>query len=1249
MQEGVATDQSLKTLHDYDVYGNRIATYTCSDHFDDAACRSTAIDFNPTDPLSIHRYSRTLYDSRGRFVVSTRERFATGERATQTVSARSPFGDVMEVSDVNGTRVHTQYGQLGRSQYTWSQTVADATLGNPADGQEGWSSFRFCGTGADEVDCPTGTRFREQVTTEGGSTGWTYFDILGRPVLSAAQSFNAGQVGKDFAASCTYYDARGQVDRTSEPFFLAEPASHGEPAFAGGNPCQPASARYWTLNATDVVGRVVQVTQPDGSTNVSAYQGDGVSIAFTDPLGNHRTEVRNVLGELVTSTDSGGLSTQYEYDAIGNLTAVRRDAGRGEILTAMEYDALGRKIAQHDPDAGNWTYEYNALGEQIAQRDTFEDRTSIEQWRDARGRVYQQTSGRDSGPEALHQYQFDTATPGQLSVETSSGAYQAFQGEAGTDTDFRRSFSYDTLGRVIGSVTTIDGQAYSALTAYDDLGRAWRSQDPSGAWLKTEFDARGYAVRLCDSGAGDSSRTCASGSPSTWGETLETDARGNVLAERRGGTDALLLTRFFEASTGRLLDQCAGINCGLLDENYTWDAAGNLSARDKAGQYSETFSYDPLNRLIGTQTSRPDGFGGSTVVASTAQTYDKLGNICSKTIAGQVQDYTYGGPAGCGINVAAGSGGDYGSPHAVTQANGGSFQYDTHGNQRQASYGDVSKNRTIAYTAADQANQISMGDEFAPSLRTRFWYGSDGSRYKREDDAPSSTTKRTLYVGNLEIVSQGGITTYKRYVAGVMVQDVTGSAVTNQFLFHDHIGSVIRAVSANGTVIEGMDYGAFGERRGYIDPTLPAAVPQTTTRGFTGHEMIDGTDVVHMNGRIYDSKLGRFLQADPVIQEPNNPQNFNRYTYVLNNPLSLTDPSGFSFLGKVFKKLRPFIAIAIYAPQFLAFLGEFGAVVAGGFLSGVVSTGTLKGGLFGAFSAAAFAGVGAAFDKFGTAGNFAGSNFSSGAFGAKVLAHGITGGVMAELQGGKFGSGFAAAGVTQAFSGGIDNLDKGTVGISAERVFAAAALGGTTSVLTGGKFANAAITAAFSRAFNDERHGAVLDALEEELRFLPGFASDVAVGFGDGAFRAITFGFGDLNDVRNTFGIGPYMADQDVYSGAFALGGIDGGFALGGAVGLVGKGSRGWEYSHAIPSRFLRRFGLESFFGRTPLNGAYVPRVFHALTDKFRFQFMPRLWKQALPFRLPQGLQQLLRTPPSVAGGVIGSTVDPQNNSGGGR
>lgn len=59
--------------------------------------------------------------------------------------------------------------------------------------------------------------------------------------------------------------------------------------------------------------------------------------------------------------------------------------------------------------------------------------------------------------------------------------------------------------------------------------------------------------------------------------------------------------------------------------------------------------------------------------------------------------------------------------------------------------------------------------------------------------------------------------------------------------------------------------------------------------------------------------------------------------------------------------------------------------------------------------------------------------------------------------------------MTQAFSGAIDGLDEGNVGISAERVAAAAVLGGTTSALTGGKFANGAITGAFSRAFNDDQ------------------------------------------------------------------------------------------------------------------------------------------------------------------------------------
>ena len=63
-------------------------------------------------------------------------------------------------------------------------------------------------------------------------------------------------------------------------------------------------------------------------------------------------------------------------------------------------------------------------------------------------------------------------------------------------------------------------------------------------------------------------------------------------------------------------------------------------------------------------------------------------------------------------------------------------------------------------------------------------------------------------------------------------------------------------------------------------------------RGYTGHEHLQGVNLIHMNGRLYDPVVHRFLQPDNFIQDPYNTQNFNRYSYVLNNPLKFTDASG---------------------------------------------------------------------------------------------------------------------------------------------------------------------------------------------------------------------------------------------------------------------------------------------------------------------------------------------------------------------
>ncbi|MGE3729971.1 MAG: RHS repeat-associated core domain-containing protein [Lysobacterales bacterium] len=273
-----------------------------------------------------------------------------------------------------------------------------------------------------------------------------------------------------------------------------------------------------------------------------------------------------------------------------------------------------------------------------------------------------------------------------------------------------------------------------------------------------------------------------------------------------------------------------------------------------------------------------------------------------------------------------------------------------------------------------------------------------------------------------------------------------------------------------------MSFDAHGNRRDadtWSDAALAPGVPANTTRGFTGHEHIDAANIVHMNGRLYDPALGRMLSADPIVQELFNAQNLNRYTYVLNNPLSFTDPTGLSFFRKYWRTIVS-VALTAFVPALApAAWSNLAVAAATGFVAGVITSGTLQGGLFGAFSAVLFHGIGEYFD------NLAKINISDGVFGSgltvnqfasKVLSHAIAGGIMNRLQGGKFGDGFAGAGVTQALSPAIGRVNSSNRGFSPLRVAVAAMVGGTASAAGGGKFANGAVTAAFSRGYNDEFH-----------------------------------------------------------------------------------------------------------------------------------------------------------------------------------
>jgi RHS repeat-associated protein len=282
---------------------------------------------------------------------------------------------------------------------------------------------------------------------------------------------------------------------------------------------------------------------------------------------------------------------------------------------------------------------------------------------------------------------------------------------------------------------------------------------------------------------------------------------------------------------------------------------------------------------------------------------------------------------------------------------------------------------------------------------------------------------------------------------------------------------------------ERLSYDAHGKRRlPNWQPSETLIVPLETPRGFTGHEHLDKLGLIHMNGRVYDPVLGRFLSADPNVQFPETTQGFNRYPYAANNPLSFVDPSGF-FIGKLFKaigklvrglaklviKLLPaIIAAAACGPAAAACSATTMALVAAG-VTGLMTiahggslTDALASGALAFGTAMAFNGVGSFFKPLPAT---AAVGLKAAQFAAKTLAHGIVGGVSSALRGGKLAAGFLGGIFAAAGAPVISAMMPGN---AVGQTVAAAVAGGVGAELGGGKFKNGAITGAFSRLFNHE-------------------------------------------------------------------------------------------------------------------------------------------------------------------------------------
>ncbi len=204
---------------------------------------------------------------------------------------------------------------------------------------------------------------------------------------------------------------------------------------------------------------------------------------------------------------------------------------------------------------------------------------------------------------------------------------------------------------------------------------------------------------------------------------------------------------------------------------------------------------------------------------------------------------------------------------------------------------------TIAYTAFDKPYALTN----ANGETTKFYYDGNNNRYKKK-----TSSYETLYLDKIyerKLYSSSGTDEYTGYFYFgdklVAMQILQGESKTKSYRYvhTDSLDSISLITDENGDIVEQRSYEPFGEIRSidYGNGIVPANTTNITNRSFTNHEQIGEMEgLIHMDGRVYDSTIGRFLSADIHVPHPYSTQSYNRYSYVRNNPLGFTDPSGYT-------------------------------------------------------------------------------------------------------------------------------------------------------------------------------------------------------------------------------------------------------------------------------------------------------------------------------------------------------------------
>jgi len=605
----------------------------------------------------------------------------------------------------------------------------------------------------------------------------------------------------------------------------------------------------------DSCGQVAkQYVSQDIASTLSAYYTTGIAnwknTSYTyDGLGRVIEQVNadstSVSNDYSTAwqntiTNERLIKKVYYYDAFHRLIQIDEldDSESLYAATTYTYDALGNLIDVCDADDNHTHMEYDMLSRKTAMTDPDMGSWSYEY--DANGNLTSQT---DANEQTITMV-YDTLN--RLTAKSGTGlsvsyTYDAYVSGSNygkgkrtgmTDALGTTSYKYDARGRQTEEKRTVSSVNYTTSFAYDGADRNTTITYPTGEVVTQAYNGRGLPNTLSGATAG----SLVTGTTYNALGLVTQITLGNTFKTTFGyyGTGGTYDTtggyygRLWEIKT---LPQAGGT--AVQDVKHTWDAGGNLATRqDVFTSETETFTYDFLDRLTGVSGPYTESF-----------TYNAIGNILTKTGT----SYTYGSSS---------------HKHAVTAAGSTSYAYDANGNMT------TRVSHTITWDVENRLIGVTGGASFV--------YDGDGIRVKKTESSQTILYINKYYEKNITT----GVVTTNYYLGDKLIATRAGTTLT--YVHQDALTGTSVTTNSSGTSTGSIKFFSFGQTR---SGTVP--IPQK----FTG-QRLDSTGLYYYGARYYDPSIGRFISADTLVPNTINPQDMNRYSYVLNNPLKYNDPTG---------------------------------------------------------------------------------------------------------------------------------------------------------------------------------------------------------------------------------------------------------------------------------------------------------------------------------------------------------------------